>query len=52
VETGKIIKKINSDEEVEWLEKTDNNWYKVKLDQQGHTGYVSGEYVEVKKKNH
>ena len=48
VETGKIIKKINSDEEVEWLEKTDNNWYKVKLDQQGHTGYVSGEYVEVK----
>lgn len=48
VENGQIIKKINSEEEIEWLEKTDNNWYKIKLDAQGHTGYVSGEYVEIK----
>ena len=47
-QNGDIIKKINSGEEVEWLEKTDNNWYKIKIDSEGHTGYVSGEYVEVK----
>ncbi|PIT94204.1 hypothetical protein COU00_00240 [Candidatus Falkowbacteria bacterium CG10_big_fil_rev_8_21_14_0_10_43_11] len=47
-ENSKIIKKINSNEEYEWLEKTDNNWYKIKLDKEGHTGYVSGEYVEIK----
>jgi TolA-binding protein len=45
---GDIIKKINSGEEVEWIEKTDNNWYRIKVDAEGHTGYVSGEYVEIK----
>jgi|GEM_PF-2883641 len=45
---GDVIKKINSGENYEWLEKTDNNWYKIKLDDAGHTGYVSGEYVEIK----
>jgi len=48
IETGAIIKKINSEEEYEWLEKTDDNWYKVKIDSEGHTGFVSGEYVELK----
>ena len=45
VENSDVIKKINSGESFEWLEKTDNNWYKIKLDAAGHTGYVSGEYV-------
>ncbi|MDP3899996.1 MAG: SH3 domain-containing protein [bacterium] len=45
VETGDIIKKLNSGEEYEWLEKTDTNWYKLVIDDAGHTGYVSGEYV-------
>ncbi|MFA5318278.1 MAG: SH3 domain-containing protein [Patescibacteria group bacterium] len=48
IETGDIIKKINSEDEYEWIEKTDNNWYKIKIDGEGHTGYVSGEYVELK----
>ncbi|PIR92875.1 hypothetical protein COT99_03875 [Candidatus Falkowbacteria bacterium CG10_big_fil_rev_8_21_14_0_10_43_10] len=48
VENGQIIKKINSGEEYEWLEKTENNWYKIKIDKEGHTGYVSEEYVETK----
>jgi len=48
VETGLVIKKINSGEEYEWLEKTDNNWYKIVIDEVGHTGYVSGEYVVLK----
>jgi len=48
IENGKIIKKINSEEEYEWLEKTDDNWYKVKIDSKGNTGYVSGEYIELK----
>jgi len=48
VENGQIIKKINSGEIYEWLEKTDNNWYKIVIDDQGHTGYVSGEYLSEK----
>jgi len=48
VETGDIIKKINSEDEYEWLEKTDDNWYKIKIDSEGHTGFVSGEYIELK----
>lgn len=48
VETGKIITKINSGEEYKWLEETENNWYKVKIDDEGNTGYVSGEYVIIK----
>ena len=48
VETGDVIKKINSDEEYEWVEKTDDGWYKIVLDEEGHTGYVSGDYVEEK----
>ena len=45
---GLVIKKINSGELYEWLEKTDNNWYKIVLDEAGHTGYVSAEYVILK----
>ncbi len=48
VENGKIIKKINSGGEYEWLEKTENNWYKLVIDSKGNTGYVSGEYLIVK----
>lgn len=48
VETGQVIKKINSEEEYEWLEMTDDSWYKIVLDEAGHTGYVSGDYVEEK----
>jgi len=48
VETGDVIKKINSGEEYEWVEKTEDNWYKLVIDDAGHTGYVSGEYVEEK----
>ncbi|MFH1326261.1 MAG: SH3 domain-containing protein [Candidatus Falkowbacteria bacterium] len=48
VENGKIIKKINSGDEYEWLEKTENNWYKLVIDSKGNTGYVSGEYLIVK----
>ena len=45
IENGKIIKKINSGEDFEWVEKTDDNWYKLVIDDEGHTGYVSGEYI-------
>jgi hypothetical protein len=45
VENSDVIKKINSGESFEWMEKTDNNWYKIVIDDAGHTGYVSGEYV-------
>ncbi len=48
VENGKIIKKIDSGAEYEWLEHTDNNWYKIVIDGEGHTGFVSGEYIELK----
>ena len=48
IKTGDIIKKINSNDEYEWLEKTDNNWYKIKIDSKGNTGYISGEYAELK----
>jgi len=45
VETGDVIKKINSGEDYQWLEKTADNWYKIVIDAEGHTGFVSGEYV-------
>jgi len=47
VETGKIIKKLNSGEEYEWLEKKDN-WYKLIIDSEDHTGYAAGEYLTEK----
>lgn len=46
VQDSEVIKQINSGERYEWTEKTDNNWYKIVLDESGATGYVSGEYVE------
>jgi len=48
VETGDIIKKISSEDEYEWIEKVSDNWYKIKIDSEGHTGFVSGEYIELK----
>lgn len=46
VTESEIVKKINSGEQYEWMEKTDSNWYKIVLDEKGTTGYVSGEYVK------